>query len=49
MEPQVEELTCKIIIVGDCGVGKTCIMNRFCQGSYLMQNSTIGKKKDGIY
>lgn len=44
MESQDNELSCKVIIVGDSGVGKTSLLNRFCRGSYSEYNSvTVGK------
>lgn len=44
MESQDNKLRCKVIIVGDSGVGKTCLMNRFCRESFATSNSTtVGK------
>lgn len=45
MESQDSKLSCKVIIVGDVGVGKTCLINRFCKESYSAYHpkTTIGK------
>lgn len=32
----------KICILGDSGVGKTCIVNRLCKGTFSDTNSTVG-------
>lgn len=45
MESEIDELMCKIIIVGDSGVGKTTLMNTFCKGTYNPHLPTIGKMK----
>ncbi|TRY87605.1 hypothetical protein DNTS_005993 [Danionella cerebrum] len=35
--------TCKIIVVGDAGVGKSCLSHRFCTGKFLSKTeATIG-------
>jgi len=37
------KLTCKIIVLGDSGVGKTCLTFRFCAGRFpLLSEATIG-------
>lgn len=46
MAPSVNNITCKTVIVGDSGVGKTSLMYRFCRGHYTTHNSTIGKMKN---
>jgi small GTP-binding protein len=30
-----EQLTIKVVLIGDSGVGKTCIINRFIQDKYV--------------
>lgn len=38
--------TYKVLILGDCNVGKTCIVHRFCDERYYdTYISTIGKLK----
>lgn len=33
----------KIVLIGDCGTGKTCVVQRFRSGTYIeRQGSTIG-------
>lgn len=34
----------KIVLIGDCGTGKTCVVQRFKAGSYIEKShaSTIG-------
>ncbi len=35
--------TCKIIVIGDAGVGKTCLTHRFCTGQFPSRTeATIG-------
>lgn len=43
MEPADDVIQCKIIIIGDCGVGKTSLMNKFCKGSFSLHPATVGK------
>lgn len=45
MEPQDDVIQCKIIIIGDYGVGKTSLMNKFCKGSFFLNPPTVGKTK----
>jgi len=41
--PVGAKLTCKIIVLGDSGVGKTCLTFRFCAGRFpLLSEATIG-------
>jgi Ras-related protein Rab-11A len=40
-EPEVKK--CKVVFIGDAGVGKTCIINRFVKGIYnIKEMSTNG-------
>ena len=32
----------KVCMLGDCGVGKTCIVNRLCKGTFEDSAATIG-------
>lgn len=33
----------KIVVIGDCGVGKTCVVQRFKTGNYIERHgNTIG-------
>lgn len=33
----------KVVLIGDCGTGKTCVVQRFRSGTYVeRQGSTIG-------
>lgn len=33
----------KVVLIGDCGTGKTCVVQRFRSGTYMeRQGSTIG-------
>lgn len=32
----------KVVMLGESGVGKTCIVNRYLKGSYIMSESTVG-------
>lgn len=35
--------TCKVIVIGDAGVGKTCLTHRFCTGQFPSRTeATIG-------
>lgn len=34
--------TCKIILLGESGVGKTCIINRYVLNEFKQEESTIG-------
>lgn len=44
MSTIIEPLEFKIIIVGDSGVGKTCLIDTFCGRTFnLNSSSTIGK------
>ena len=38
----MEERTLKIVILGDGGVGKTCLMSRFINGRMGSGDSTLG-------
>ena len=41
--PTTEEITCKAILPGDSGIGKTCIIKRLCENAYnALSTSTIG-------
>lgn len=41
--PTTEEITCKAILLGESGIGKTCIIKRLCENSFdSLQSSTIG-------
>ncbi|KAK5163776.1 uncharacterized protein LTR77_010450 [Saxophila tyrrhenica] len=33
--PEAPVFTAKIVLIGDSGVGKTCLLKRFCQGVFL--------------
>ncbi len=42
--PEPQEKTAKIIIIGDSGTGKTSLMIRFCQDTFIPTvQATIGK------
>ena len=32
----------KLIVLGEAGVGKTCIINRYIKGSFITSEATIG-------
>ena len=37
-----DQLCFKVVMLGDAGVGKTCIVNRYVTNSYLEQDATMG-------
>jgi len=37
-----ESVTFKVVMLGESGVGKTCIVNRYMQGAYITSEPTIG-------
>lgn len=42
-KPLVRKRTFKIIVLGDSGVGKTCLTYKFCQGKFPAQTeATVG-------
>nr|CAD7425046.1 unnamed protein product [Timema monikensis] len=43
-KPESVDLTCKVMLLGDSGVGKTCLLVRFRDGLFLSGNfiSTVG-------
>ena len=41
--PKTSSIDLKIVVLGPAGVGKTCIIHRFCNGAFLLNTlSTIG-------
>ena len=32
----------KVVMLGEAGVGKTCIVNRYVKGNFMQSESTIG-------
>ena len=41
--PQIETITCKAILLGESGIGKTCIIRRLCTDSYDSNSiATVG-------
>ncbi|XP_054715076.1 ras-related protein Rab-43-like [Uloborus diversus] len=43
MDDEVFDYLFKIVIIGDCGVGKTCVVQRFKSGTYVERHgNTIG-------
>lgn len=43
MEDETFDYLFKIVMIGDCGVGKTCVVQRFKSGTYVERHgNTIG-------
>ena len=42
MEDKKEIANYKVVMLGEAGVGKTCIVNRYVKGNFMQSESTIG-------
>ena len=37
-----DQICYKVVMLGDAGVGKTCIVNRYVKGAFSEQDATLG-------
>ena len=50
MQSSDHDLSIKLLIIGDSGVGKTCLLMRYCESVFNSNHlTTIGKMEEYIF